>query len=281
MTALTVERLEKKYLKLRLVLDRSKNDWEQVLFEAVSSGFGIPLNRVPFEMLAGSTDIRSLIRIKNDLFRLEAVLFGQAGFLTGNLPFDYYFESLLKEYPALKRDDTEVPFHLWKFLRLRPGSFPSIRIALLAALIHKAFPLTENVLDAGSAEELYHLLKVRAGDYWNTHYMPGKLSPSRIKYTGKKFLDSLIINAIVPFLFVFGKLRDQPARMEVAINLLEEIAPEKNGIIENWGTFGVCAKNAFESQALIELYNNYCKQKRCLDCQIGITVIAPLKHEGS
>jgi hypothetical protein len=123
-------------------------------------------------------------------------------------------------------------------------------------------------------------MRVRASDYWNTHYLFGKISPSRIKYTGETFLDIQIINAIIPYLFTLGKLRDQPDKIELAIKILEEVSVEKNTTIKNWRKFGINAKNAFESQALIQLYNMYCNQKRCLNCQIGIRIISPMPSEG-
>ena len=281
-SSLMIERLHEKHLRMKAILDKTKNDWEQMLFVALLSCFGIPLNQLPFEMLAASVDIRNILRIKEDLFKTEAMLFGAAGFLTANLPSDYYSESLLKEYRALKLriDKEEIPYHLWKFLRLRPGSFPSLRLALLASLIHFKFPLTEAIAKVKTKKDLYNILRTRASDYWNTHYLFGKTSPSRIKYTGKTFLDILIINAIIPYLFTLGKLRDHADKIELAIKILEEVSVEKNETIKNWRKFGVNAKNAFESQALIQLYNMYCKQRRCLNCQIGIKIIAPLPHEG-
>ncbi|MBN1133144.1 MAG: DUF2851 family protein [Bacteroidales bacterium] len=276
LSALTTERLHDKYLRMKSVLNRTQNDWEQMLFIFLASCFGIPLNQLPFEMLAGALDIREVMRIRENLFRTEALLFGTAGFLTANLPSDYYTESLLKEYGTLKttRKTDEVPFHLWKFLRLRPGAFPSVRLALLASLIHLKFPLADATGQIRSKNDLYDLLRVRAGDYWNTHYVPGKISPPRIKYTGNTFIDILIINAIVPYLFTLGKMRNLPEKTELAIYILEEVKKENNDIIKKWSEFGINAENAFESQALIQLYQNYCSQKRCLDCQIGIRLIS-------
>ncbi|HDR67940.1 MAG TPA: DUF2851 family protein [Bacteroidaceae bacterium] len=272
---LLAERLHEKYLRLKGILERTNNDWEQTVFITIASCYGIPINQLPFEILANILNIRHLMRIKDDLFKIEALLFGTAGFLSSNLPSDYYTESLLREYLILKpgMEKEEVPFHLWKFLRLRPGSFPTVRLAMLASLIHKCFPISDAMNRVKSKEDACDLLKVRAGDYWNTHYLPGKISPSRIKYTGRTFLDTLIINAIVPCLFTKGKLLDKKENTDLALDILEEITEEKNEIIQAWKKVGVKAINAFESQALIQLYNKYCSQKRCLDCRIGIRLI--------
>jgi hypothetical protein len=268
---LQIERLQNKVEKVAGILNRTNNDWEQTLFISMASCFGIPLNQLPFEMLANSIPVRHLLRIKEDLFRLEAWLFGMAGFLTGTLPSDYYSESLLKEFNIIKPADAreEIPWHLWKFMRLRPGAFPTVRLALLASLIHQSFPLMEKVTQISSKDQVNELLKVRASDYWNTHYLFGKQSPSRIKYTGRTFIDTVIINAIVPVLFAMGQLKNQAEKKERAIHILEDIAAEKNNIIKKWEAHGIEPANAFESQALIQLHNFYCKQKRCLDCRIG------------
>ena len=113
------------------------------------------------------------------------------------------------------------------------------------------------------------LLRVKASEYWNTHYVFGKCSPPFVKYMGHQSILTLIINVIVPFLFTIGKTEHDPGTIRRAREILHELEAESNQIIEKWTKFGVKPCNAFESQALLQLYNGYCKQKRCLHCQIG------------
>ena len=48
---------------------------------------------------------------------------------------------------------------------------------------------------------------------------------------------------------------------------------EKNSLLNKWTNLGVKINNAFDSQAYIELYNNFCKKHKCLDCKIGCKIL--------
>jgi hypothetical protein len=69
------------------------------------------------------------------------------------------------------------------------------------------------------------------------------------------------------------KHNDEPLK-ERAMKFLEGMPPEKNSIIGKWDSVGVKAGNAFRSQALLELFNEYCTQKKCLTCGIGNKLIS-------
>ena len=129
------------------------------------------------------------------------------------------------------------------------------------------------------SDELKKLLRIKAGDYWNTHYQLGKESITRSKYLGENFISLLIINSIVPYTFFYGKTNKIQRYCDYAISLLEEISPENNVIIKKWGKFDVKCTNAFESQAMLYLYKNYCKQKRCLECQFGNNLIIDARNQ--
>jgi len=158
---------------------------------------------------------------------------------------------------------------MWKFLRLRPASFPTLRISQFASLLHTRLPLLESVLNTTSVSEAEQLLKVESSIYWDTHYLFGKCSPESRKVMGHQAIMTVIINSLVPFLFSFGQTKNHEPAIILGNKLLQETESESNQIIKNWASFGIVPKGAFESQALIQLYNAYCKQKRCLDCQLG------------
>lgn len=155
-------------------------------------------------------------------------------------------------------------------MRLRPVNFPTIRISQLAALIHRSKGLLSKVLETSDLEELKTLLKVEASPYWNDHYRFNRLAPvSHPKILGESSINILIINVIVPFLFVYGELQNQHHLKNRAIEFLEKLPPENNSIIKKWGNMGVEASSAFESQALLQLKNFHCELKKCLTCPIG------------
>lgn len=266
-----VEKLSEKQNALKAHFEKTASHMEDLLNRLIFRCFGLPVNTLPFEMMASSLSLATILREKNDLFRMEALLFGASGMLHSVLPNDIYMQELKRESLRFKSllHGPEVPPHIWKFLRMRPSSFPSIRIAQLATFICQNYPLSEKLLAKPSLKKLSEQLRVRASDYWNTHYLFGKESPQCIKHTGQDFFQRLVINGIVPFTFFYGKAINDQQYCEYAISLLEELPAEKNSILEKWSKFGLKAGNALESQGLLYLFKNYCKHKRCLACQFG------------
>ncbi len=268
---LMVEKLTEKHLSLKALYLDSASHWEDMLNRIVFRCFGMPVNTMPFELIASQIPYTYLLRTKSDLQQLESLLFGVSGMLNKTLPADKYMEELKREYTGhqLKLQVPGIQEHLWKFMRMRPSSFPSVRIAQLSAFIHANYRLFEILKTTPSIKKLEEHLRVRAGDYWNTHYIFGKESKYQIKHTGKDFFFRLVINGIVPFMFFYGKKIKEDKYCEYAISLLEKLPAEKNVIIKNWSKFGVKAENSFDSQGLLHLYKEYCKHNRCLDCQFG------------
>jgi hypothetical protein len=164
--------------------------------------------------------------------------------------------------------------HLWKFLRLRPSNFPTIRMAQFGMLIHQSDRLFSNLIHCKTLEEIRKFFNISASPYWDDHYVFHKKSKKREKLLGVQAVDILIINSVVPFLFVYGVAKNLPDCKERALNFLDQIPAEKNSIISRWNSLGVKADNAFYSQALIQLKSKYCKYKRCLDCNIGTKILS-------
>jgi len=270
-TCLQTERLQLKTGRISRILIRQDLDREETLLRAMAAGYGLPINSLPFEMMVSGIPLQLLFDLRDSLPDLEAVLFGRSGFLhTGMIREPYVtdlMERLSRKSRSLKGDS--VPRHLWKFLRLRPASFPTLRISQFASLIQLRYPLTDSLLSFASLPEIEQLLRVKASHYWDTHYIFGKCSPPSVKYMGHQAILTIIINVIVPFLHALGKTDHGKSAVPKATEILSEMEAESNKIIKNWINFGMIPRNAFESQAFIQLYNSYCKQKRCLDCQIG------------
>jgi hypothetical protein len=281
LTKLQAERLEEKTRRITGPLDRQGQDWEEALYLSLASGFGLPVNTLPFEMTASGVPYQLVTRFRNSLADLEALLFGQAGLLQPGTTCGPYASDLYRRYRHHRSSlpGEPVNLHLWKLLRLRPASFPAIRLSQFASLIHRRFPLMEPILEADSLAEIEQLLKTGASEYWNTHYLFGKCSPDFEKYLGHQSILTLIINSIVPFLFAYGQRKNHMGAIIRGTSIMQELEAESNQIIKKWATFGIKPSGAFESQALIQLYNAYCKQKRCLDCQIGTEMIRAMAYE--
>jgi hypothetical protein len=277
---LLIERLERKANEIGILLKQNKNNWEEVFYQTLARYFGQKINSLPFELVAKALPYSYLAKHKNSLHQIEAMLFGVAGMLEGAPKTpptpDPYFLALQKEFffLAKKFKLTPIRSHLWKFLRLHPQNFPTIRISQFANLIYHTSHLFSTILENTSAKQLSLLLATKASDYWNTHYQFGNTSPSKKKTVGNDFIATLIINVIVPFLFVYGKEKGNEEYISHALSLLEELKPEKNSILSKWNSIGVPAKNAGESQALLQLKNEYCHKKKCLKCAVGVALLS-------
>lgn len=204
------------------------------------------------------------------MVQLEALLFGQAGFLEAK-PADDYQLKLKEEYVFLQNKFKLKPIekHLWKFLRLRPSNFPTIRIAQLAYLLHHSSNIVDSILSFKNIDDYFNLFNVKTSEYWETHYGFGVESKQKVKQLGRQSVERIISNAVVPFIFTYGKMRSNEELQEKALILLESLTPENNAIIEEWADAGIKAENAFFSQALLQLKQSYCDKQKCLSCFIG------------
>jgi len=280
-SSLMIERLESKTGDILSILEQNKNNWNETFYQLLARNFGMKTNALPFELLAKSLPLNVLSKHKNDLFQIEALLFGQSGLLNESLLGDDYFLSLRKEYSYLykKYGLSGIESHLWKFMRLRPINFPTIRIAQLAMLIHHSSALFSRILETENLDELRNLFDVSASEYWNTHYSFNKISKDdHPKKLGETAFNNLVINTIVPLLFVYGDQHLDQAMKDRALLLLEKLDPESNQIIRNWNDLGIDSRSAFETQALIQLKNRYCENKKCLNCQLGAKIITSVNQ---
>jgi len=273
---LMIERLENKTNDILTRLQQNNNDWNETFYQILARMFGFKVNALPFELLAKSLPLQILAKHKNNLSQLEALLFGNSGLLHEELIGDDYFLALRDEYSFLhkKYGLKGIEGHLWKFMRLRPGNFPTVRISQLAALVHRSNGLFSKILEMEKLDDISELFKVKASGYWNEHYRFNKPSPRNSKKEmGENSINTLIINVVIPFLFVYGELQNKTVLKNRALDFLEQLPPESNSILKKWAELGIEGRSAFETQALIQLKNNYCDRKKCLNCQIGVKLV--------
>ncbi|HKK68696.1 MAG TPA: DUF2851 family protein [Bacteroidales bacterium] len=278
--SVAVERLQQKAKTIENRLVKERMDVDTAFYQTLFRHFGFKVNQLPFEMLARSVNWKVLAKHRHNHMQLEALLFGQAGFLKGDRR-DVHYRTLKKEYDFLSKKFqlTNIDPHMWKFSRMRPGNFPEVRIAQLAAVMHHEDRLFSRLTGAADIGQVAALLSQPASEYWDTHYRFGKTTRKHPKKTGKMAVHSLVINAVVPFLFMYARLKDEQKYADKAIDFLESLPPENNRIVREWRKLGVEPANALESQALIQLRNNYCIEKKCLFCNIGHKLIISTSHD--
>lgn len=273
--ALTVERLEEKYFKVREIFNSTGNDWEETFYRVISRYFGFRVNREPFEMLSVAVPLKLLRKHSDNLLQVEALLFGAAGMLEEGLfreaVKDDYYRDLAREFRVLKSKYGIKPVHgwLWKFSKLRPVNFPTIRISQMASLISLHHGLFMFITEAGQAEELKRLFKIKASGYWDNHYVFGRKSSKQDKNTGEDAVNIFLINAVIPVLFAYGKYHGNDEICSRALNFLENLPPENNRIVREWREAGIEPVSAFDTQGLLRLKECYCSRRRCLECRIG------------
>ena len=271
---LLVERLECKTIVIEKRLQGNINNWESTFYQTLAKNFGVKVNAEPFERLARTLPLSILGKHKNDLFQIEALLFGQSGLLDDDFE-DEYPNRLKKEYQFLQKKYKLTPMEKtnWRFLRMRPANFPTIRIAQFAQLIFQSTHLFSKVLVAKNVREVQNMFELKLSNYWQTHYIFDKASVKRNKSLGKNTIHLFIINTITPFLFLYGNRKDEEDYKDRAFQLLEEVPAERNSIISKWEELGMLPKSAYETQALLQLKNEYCSKKRCLECSIGCGIL--------
>ncbi|NJL12862.1 MAG: DUF2851 family protein [Microscillaceae bacterium] len=268
-------RLEAKSSFVRQHWQENGQDWETTAYQLLAQNFGFKTNAAPFLRLAQVLPLKILQKHRHEPLALEALLFGQAG-LIPTPPPDAYSESLLREYDFLAHKYYLKPHQLeiaaWKFLRLRPANFPTLRLAQFAQLMSREGGLFA-WLTEGAAQELLGNFQLSPTSYWQSHYRFGQAAQGKVPLFGKSARHHLLINAVVPLWAALALEKQAPEWMEKAAHLLEKLPAERNRILSMWEGLGLKVQSAYDSQALIELYQHYCLPKRCLSCSIGLFLL--------
>jgi hypothetical protein len=271
-------RLQKKAETILQMLDANKGDWEETCYQLLARNFGFRVNAEPFFLLATSLPYRIIRKHADKRLQVEALLFGQAGLLDREY-VDPYYNLLKREYRLLvsKFDlaRERVNRLQWKFLRLRPANFPTIRISQFASLLTSRKQIFSGIINATSYQELLRILGAEQSEYWKHHYLFTKFIKNEIASLGKMSIDNIIINSVIPLKVAFGKSKGEQYLVDQAVDILHEVHPEDNSVLKRWQALHVSCDNAFDSQALLELYNSYCQKKRCLECSIGSSLFTP------
>jgi hypothetical protein len=269
---LYVERLKHKSILIEEELKKSNNHWERVLFKLLCKNFGLKVNGESFYSIANSFDYDLLLKI-NDVITFEALLFGQAGLLDLDIE-NAYLKKMKEKYDFLKHkhqlDNNQVIKS--KYFRLRPPNFPTLRLSQFATLYTEKPSLFSKIIEIKSIEDYYDLFAVSASSYWDSHFNFGVSSFKRKKNLTKAFIDLLLINTIIPVLFSYGKYTGKDNSEEL-LKLAASISSEKNNIIKKFNELRPSSKNGLHSQALLQLKNEYCNQKKCLKCVIGNSIL--------
>lgn len=268
------KRLQQKAQIVEQIFEQNKGDWEETAYQLLARNFGFKLNSETFLRLAQNLPLKVLQKHRNNLTQIEAMLFGQAGLID---IVDEYSQKLSQEYEFFSAKfslkSNQLGSHEWKFLRTRPANFPTIRLAQLAKLIIQQQSFFSLFTQTNSIEDLRNALKIEQSVYWQEHYNFGKTASKKLVGLGKDSINNILINTVIPLLACYSEKTDNQELMTRCVSFLEALPAEENHITEMWEGLGLTIKTAFDSQASIELYNNFCTQKRCLQCNVGIEIL--------
>ncbi|MCR4033332.1 MULTISPECIES: DUF2851 family protein [Flavobacterium] len=267
------ERLERKSKFVYELLEETNQDWEAVLFCLLAKNFGLNTNGTSFLQIAKSIPFSIIRKESFEHENLEALFFGTARLLETEKE-DVYFKDLkFRYFYLLNKYQLERTFvEPVQFFKLRPDNFPTIRLSQLAGLYQKIPNLFSKIIKLKTLNEVHDLLYVSASAYWQNHYQFDKESPKKSKLLSKSFLDLIVINTIIPIQFAYSSSLGESIAEDL-IDFMNEVASEKNAVIDKFNSFGIKSKTAFESQSLLELKNEYCNHKACLKCAVGVELL--------
>jgi hypothetical protein len=273
-----VERLEQKADQILQILATNQQDWEQTTYQLLARNFGFKVNAEPFARLAEVTPWRLIARYRDKPRGVEALLFGMSGFLETPMT-DEYHSNLREEFQILQSLHSLSPLKMkaaaWRFLRLRPANFPTVRLAQFSAWLCQQTGLHSPLIEASSIVELSDKFRITAPEYWQNHYRFGKKARAYQPVLGQESIDNLIINTVAPLQAAAGKWYGQPELIERACLLLQQIPAEKNKITRLWNELDWKTTSAYDSQGAIQLYREYCEKRQCLNCVVGNQVLKP------
>ncbi len=268
---LVVERIEQKTELLDTILTTTKGDWQEAFYIILARSFGFKTNSDAMQTLAMATPLKCIMHHRDNLAQIEALLLGQAGFLDKLKPSTDDETTWLREYQLLshKFGLKQINPRLFKMARMRPGGFPTMRIAQFASLLHSNDNLLTAIIEAQDINGMRKLFATTPSKYWQTHYYPGEESQPHSGMLSTKSIDILIINTVVPFIFRYGHATGQPDLADKALDILQKLPNEENYITTYFSSIGINIKTAYDSQAVIQLLRNYCEKRDCLRCHLS------------
>jgi len=271
---MTIERLEEKVKRIENYFLVYGGDYTQTFYTCLLRNFGFKVNAIPFELLAKQLPVHLLLKHADNLLQLEALLLGVSGLLENQFE-DKYIQNLQNEFEYLKTKYKLTPLkkEIFKFSKLRPANFPNVRLAQFAALIHYNKELFISPQNTTNFDSLMKVLKIKLEGYWKNHYkIDGKASDKDLSF-GEASAEILIINTFAPFFFFYSKKLSKPDYTNATLELLNTCKMESNTKTKLFNARKKDLTNAAASQAIINLYDNYCVSRKCLHCGIAAAIL--------
>lgn len=274
-----VSRVQNKAKAVREIHTQTQDDWEETFYRTLAKNFGFKVNSEVFGHLANALPLKTIRKNSGSQTKIEALLFGMAGFLEATKG-DEYYQSLKKEFEFLEHKfslgSDKLAKAQWRFLRLRPANFPTVRLAQLAALLDRSTQWFADILQYEDPTVPREKFSVQVSPYWQSHYNFGKASKAVHGNMGEESVDNILINSVIPTLAAYATETGEEKYFDRALHILQKLRPEDNSIVRAWAALGLEASSAFDSQGLIEQMNSFCKRHNCLNCAVGAAILKPV-----
>lgn len=253
LTSLAIQRMTAKVQRVNDLINDRNESWQEALYVILCRSFGTGINSDPFERLARSLPYSFLQKHIDNPLQIRAMLLGQAGLINST------DTALLQEYNFLKAKFNLTPLNpsIWKNARMRPYAMPEARINALTSILCKHQNLFSEIIEAKETSELQKIF-----------LLPRQLGEATVR--------SILINAVVPIMLAYAQWQANDEAVEKSIAILEALPAESNRYMDYWIQVGVPIRNAFDSQALLHLYKEYCEHRKCMRCRIGCWMV---KHK--
>lgn len=267
------ERLEERAVDIHELFCSLNKDWEATYMAVLAKNFGLNTNGEAFLNILKAIPVSVLRKERHEPKNIEALLFGVSGLLESDFEEQYPKElQQIWNYQKQKYQLLKIAYIELQFYKLRPDNFPTIRLAQLAALVCHEHSIYTLVNQMNSVQKLSELLRIEVSEYWNTHYTFDKVSKFKSKRMSAEFTELLAINAVIPLQYAYSKYQDKDITEKIIV-FLRELKPEHNAILSNFEALNISNRNAYDSQALLQLKKKYCNDKQCLKCAIGIQLL--------
>ena len=266
------ERQAKKVSQIEQLLISTHGDWEETFYQSLARSFGFSVNAEPMFRLAQSMPLKLILRYRDRIYGIEASLFGLAGMLEEDIRDEYQWE-LRREFIHLKKKhdwpNTYLNHSDWKFLRMRPPNFPTVRIAQFAELIRSNCSLISLLLEMQDLKTIKTLFETPLNEYWQQHYHFGKKGKGNHSVIGQSAFESICINTLIPMLICYSTYKSESKYEEKALRWMREIRAENNFVTRIFSEYGLKMRHSGDSQGCIQWYHQYCLLKKCASCEVG------------
>ena len=276
LSRLLIERMEDKADAIERTHVESDKRWEETLMRIIIRSFGFGIQGDVFEQWARTLDYNALGKHRDNLLQVEAIMFGQAGLLDEeSIPYYYrtqaltsdYYNRIVKEYRFLQKKFNlkEIDYKTWG----TGSATPHMRIARIASLYWHKNTDFSSIATCETLAGYYKLLDTTLQGYWSNHTCFGGTGTTGNGNMKPRQLDVIIINAVIPILYIYGKHRNENGLCAKAEELLYQLKSEENSIVRKWKEKGLSIECAADSQAILQLEKKYCRLRRCTDCRFA------------